>query len=96
MCPWCTIDDERAARRQRQAWSNPPSAPQRTVPLRATTKPTGPQHTVSPQPEPDKIFGLSHRAYLTTLAVIVTVVVALASFIVWALLSGASTFGISG
>ena len=56
---------------------------------------TGSQYVVSPKTEPDKIFGISHRAYLTTLAVVVTVVVAVASFIVLALLSGASTFGSS-
>jgi hypothetical protein len=41
----------------------------------------------------DTILGLSPRTYLTALAAIVIVVVALASFIVWALLSGTSSFG---
>lgn len=92
ICPWCAIDDERAARRRRQASAQPPSAP---IPAPARTGPstTGRQPTVPLKPQQDTIFGLSTRAYLTTLAVIVVVVVALASFIVWALLSGTSTFG---
>ncbi|UUO01135.1 hypothetical protein M4D79_21140 [Mycolicibacterium novocastrense] len=99
VCPWCAIDDERAARRQRQAWSRPAGAPQRNS-LSASTapplsRPQAGRQTPKAQQQ-DTIFGLSARTYLTTLAVIVVVVVALASFIVWALLSGTSTFGSLG
>jgi DNA-binding helix-hairpin-helix protein with protein kinase domain len=97
-CPWCRIDDERMARKQRQAWARSATGPQavtRALPTPSTPQ-TGDQPAVPPKPAPYTVFGLSPRAYLTTLAVIVTVVVALASFIVWALLSGASTFGSLG
>lgn len=100
VCPWCTIEDQRAARRQRQNSGPNPSAPQRIIPPNSAT---GPLHThtarrpaTAPKPEPDTIFGLSHRTYLTALAVFVVVVVALAAFIVWALLSGTATFGSLG
>lgn len=100
VCPWCAVDDERAARRRRQASGQPASAPQRIIPLASSTGPvpSGRQPTTSPKPKPqqDTVFGLSTRTYLITLAVVVVVVVALASFIVWALLSGASTFGSLG
>ncbi|MBN3458850.1 hypothetical protein JNN96_32965 [Mycobacterium sp. DSM 3803] len=96
-CPWCAIDEERAARRQRQTWGRPRSGP---IPLTSATAPTrkraATQPSVAPKRQPDTVFGLSTRAYLTALAVIVIVVVALASFIVWALLSGTSTFGSLG
>ncbi|GAA2534236.1 hypothetical protein [Mycolicibacterium diernhoferi] len=97
VCPWCTIDDERAARRQRQAWSRAGTGPQPiTAPNQVThpaMSPTARHPANPPQPRQDTILGVSHRTYLTALAVIVVVVVALASFIVWALLSGTSTFG---
>lgn len=98
VCPWCTIDSERAARRLRQAWANPASAPQPIMPQASVSSipQTGRQPTRAPETAPDTIFGLSHRTYLTALAVIVVVVVALASFIVWALLSGTSSFGALG
>jgi hypothetical protein len=44
-------------------------------------------------PEQDTFLGLSSRTYLVALAAVVVVVVALAVFIVWALLSGAATLG---
>ena len=96
-CPWCGIDDERAARRQRQAWGQPASAPIPVASVAATSvSRSGRPPSVAPKSQPDTIFGLSTRAYLTTLAIIVIVVVALASFIVWGVLSGTLTFGALG
>lgn len=92
-CPWCTIDDERASRKQRQAWSRPATAQQRRVQPAASASapladPPRRRTDAPPKPQQNTIFGLSTRAYLTTLAVIVVVVVTLASLIVWALLGG--------
>lgn len=99
-CPWCSIDNLRAARRRRQNPIPNTVAPQPVVPLASTTGPmaahTGRQPASPPKPDQDTIFGLSHRTYLTALALVVVVVVALASFIVWALLSGSFTFGSLG
>lgn len=92
-CPWCAIDEERAARKQNRAWSRPATAPQqRIAPVTSTNAPASTptdRRPAAPQkPQPDTIFGLSTRAYLTTLAVIVVVVVTLASLIIWAVLRG--------
>ena len=46
--------------------------------------------------QPYRIFGVSHQVYLIALASIVLIVVALAAFIVWALLTGSTTFGSMG
>lgn len=92
-CPWCTIDDERANRRQQQAWSRstsvPPSATTTSRPLAPAAARTASQPAVPPKSQQDTIFGLSTRAYLTTLAVIVVTVVTAAAIIIWVLLSGA-------
>lgn len=88
ICPWCTIDAERAERRRRSG-----TGPMRTMPK--PRPPSSPSTGRQPgrQSEPETIFGFSHRTYLSVLAVVVTVIVLLATFIVWALLSGASSFG---
>ena len=52
--------------------------------------------TTTPKKEPDRVFGMSTRVYLTVLLSVVLIVVALAAFIIWALLSGATTFGAGG
>jgi DNA-binding helix-hairpin-helix protein with protein kinase domain len=99
-CPWCVIDEERQSRTQRLAVTRPGLAtgPQ-TLPQGtrsgAMVGSRGADHRsprpATPKAQSDKIFGMSTRAYLTTLAVVVTVVVALAAFIVWAVLSGSTT-----
>ena len=108
LCPWCAIDEERAKRRQRQNRSRPPgvtgprpivAGPASTGPLSRRAGSSGPhsgrQPLVSTE-EPGTIFGVSQRVYLVALAAIVLAVVALAVFIVWALLSGSTTFGSMG
>lgn len=92
-CPWCVIDKERAARRRRQVPGHP-TGPSPRVDLPAS-KPGASMTDRRPSitPKPDSIFGLSTRTYLTVLAVFVVVIVALAGFIVWGLLSGTSTLG---
>lgn len=79
-CPWCRIDDERA-NRPRQL----PSGPIPRVPSAASAK--------TDDPEPETFLGLAPRTYLLGLAAVVVVVLALAVFIVWALLSGTATLG---
>lgn len=79
-CPWCAIDDERASR-NRQA---PPR------PAALSTSVTGPPRTPARRPREQ---GLNTRLVLVGLATVVAVVLILATFIVWALLSGVSTFG---
>ncbi|UXA19110.1 hypothetical protein [Mycobacterium sp. SMC-4] len=93
VCPWCTIEDERAARREHQKWSRTASRSQQSI-SRASVPVSSPGDRRPPtasKPPPATIFGLSQRTYLTVLAAVVLVVVLLAVFIVWALLSGAST-----
>ncbi len=81
-CPWCAIDDERLRR-------------QRTV---SGQQHTGPRPMVTPKPIrqtplPDHGFGADPKLVLAGLITVVTIVLALAAFIIWAVLSGASTFG---
>jgi hypothetical protein len=98
VCPWCVIDEERAARRQRQAWARPGTGPQKVLPRQTGPQPiaSGPRTVRQPvarKDEPDKIFGMTSQTYLVVLLAVVLTVVALATFIVWAVLSGATTFG---
>ena len=101
-CPWCTIDDERGMRRQRQA-GGATTAARKVVPRSAT----GPQRGLNPSPVGgvDPLGGqgvgkvnsiLTTRVILISLAVFVIVVVVMTIFIVWALLSGTSSFGGAG
>lgn len=91
-CPWCAIDDERQARRLRSG---------ATGPQRVRTQPRGPVPTTGrvsttgrvPQKQVHNPFGVSTNVLVGAIAGAVLVVVALTIFIVWALLSGASTFG---
>jgi eukaryotic-like serine/threonine-protein kinase len=92
-CPWCGIDDERAARRQQQQWMRPemagPRPIARTGPVRAPSPAApGPRRQVAPR-------GLSGNTKLILggLAAVVVIVIGLTCFVVWAILSGASTFG---
>ncbi|MGE0214218.1 hypothetical protein [Mycolicibacterium sp.] len=92
LCPWCAIDVERAARRtgSRPAARPYPSAPARPAAPALTGPRTAPRPAV-PEPAPDTFFGMRSRTYLVALASVVVVVVALAVFIVWALLSGTAS-----
>lgn len=97
-CPWCAIDEERTVRRQRQSWARPGTGPQNVLPRQTGPQPPamGPgtgRQPVARKEELDKIFGMSSQTYLAVLVAVVLTVVALASFIVWAVLSGATTFG---
>lgn len=91
VCPWCTIDDERAARRQRQAWVRPGgSTGPHSVPLPRppVTSPTSrPVRRTPPTPQRDTMFGMDAKVYLSLLLAVVLIVVALAAFIIWTLLS---------
>jgi DNA-binding helix-hairpin-helix protein with protein kinase domain len=94
-CPWCAIDDAREARRQREAWSPSGStAPQKVLPLNRT----GPvKRPAGARPVQGKIAGVSTRTIVAALIALMVIVVALSTFIIWALLSGASTtFGAPG
>jgi len=97
-CPWCVIDVERASRKQRQDWLRPGDSTGSQSALSSSS--TGPMlaggRTTTPKKEPDRVFGMSTRVYLTVLLSVVLIVVALAAFIIWALLSGATTFGAGG
>ncbi|MEB3052339.1 hypothetical protein KV112_21845 [Mycolicibacter sp. MYC123] len=78
-CPWCAIDAERSARRGRQA---------RALPPRMTVAGGRPPPAL-PQP-------VSNKAQLIVIGIwtAVAVVLILTVFIVWAILSGASSFGL--
>lgn len=94
-CPWCAIDDERQKRKVRQS-----SGPQKVLPRNST----GSQSVVRPDavvPAPllpassgqKASAGINTQAILIGLAVTVVIVATLAIFIVWALLSGTTSFG---
>jgi DNA-binding helix-hairpin-helix protein with protein kinase domain len=96
VCPWCAIDEERATRTQRQAWARSAGT---TGPLVVSPPSGGPRtgsHPAASKNEPDTFLGLSHRVYLAALLSVVLIVVALAVFIVWAVLSRSTTFGSTG
>jgi DNA-binding helix-hairpin-helix protein with protein kinase domain len=91
-CPWCAIDDERAARRRAVGWNTGTGAqkvsPRNTAPL---------SHGGGSAPMP--VADAGRRSWLTTkvlVAFLITalvIVIGLSAFIIWAVLSGASTFG---
>jgi DNA-binding helix-hairpin-helix protein with protein kinase domain len=88
-CPWCTIDDAREVRRQRTGGIPIGStSPQKILPLNRT----GPINSSSAaRPVQGKIAGLSTRTIVAALIALMVIAVALATFIIWALMSGAST-----
>lgn len=97
-CPWCAIDDQRTARKQQQAWRGTGS--QKVLPRNPTgpqqvagSAPTGPARAPSASGGDHAGTGMSTRLILAGLAVVVLIVAVLTIFIVWALLSGASSFG---
>jgi DNA-binding helix-hairpin-helix protein with protein kinase domain len=97
-CPWCTIDDERAARRQSPGAIRGATGPLKVLPRSEITPRlgmTGAGNRPGDRPgAPAK--GPSTRTILTALAIFVAVVVVLTAFIIWAVLSGTSTFGARG
>jgi DNA-binding helix-hairpin-helix protein with protein kinase domain len=90
-CPWCAIEAERQARRLTRAPVRPGSTGPH--PVRTTNSQTGPHRVPVRRPPADTGLGANHKVIIAGLVVVVVIVVGLASFIVWALLSGASTFG---
>lgn len=88
VCPGCAINEERAAR-QRSARSGTSRPQTPAMPNAAAAKPVKKKQATS---------GLSAlsgntKAILVGLAAVVIIVVTLTIFIVWAILSGTSTFG---
>lgn len=97
-CPWCVIDDERRSRRQAQAWAHQGNAGNRPAPLSST----GPQRVAAASPHQHDVpqrntkrsaLEVNPKVVIAGLISVVVIVVILASFIIWAVLSGASTFG---
>ncbi len=90
-CPWCAVEDARSYRQRAASHQSRPAVMSALAPRRAA----GPRPIPSaPKPEaPDYWLGVNPKLVIAGLIVVVTIVVALASFIVWAVLSGASTFG---
>jgi eukaryotic-like serine/threonine-protein kinase len=89
-CPWCTIDDEREMRKRQQAGSSAPTAA-REVLQRNSIEPVltaGSPAVQKAEPIP------TTRVILVSLAGFVLIVAVLTTFIVWALLSGTSSFGV--
>ena len=89
-CPWCAIDVERASR-QGNSWARPPARDRAVSASRST--PAAPSIRSEEPPNGDKFLGMNSRTYLVALVAVVVIVVSLAIFIVWAVLSGASTLG---
>jgi DNA-binding helix-hairpin-helix protein with protein kinase domain len=91
-CPWCAIDDERELRKQ------PRSRPGASGP-----RPGPPVSRPTPAPQPSRANWTSTWSHLPQntklilagLAGFVVIVIILTTFIVWAILSGTSTFGLS-
>jgi eukaryotic-like serine/threonine-protein kinase len=103
-CPWCAIDDERQSRRLRTGTTGPHRLPaattgRQTVPgvARAATPargfPSPSARGTPPKKAQDNPFGVSTRVLLAAILTVVLTVVALSAFIIWALLTGATTFG---
>jgi DNA-binding helix-hairpin-helix protein with protein kinase domain len=106
-CPWCAIDDEREARRQRQVWAPGASGPQRlasphrTGPLPANRGQAAPPKKINPAatgpvPRPAPAAPPAPRwqqpkVVLTALAIFVVTVLIVTAIIVWIILSGPPT-----
>ncbi len=96
VCPWCAIEDERQARRLRAGSTGPQRVrPAGTGPVSTRPATTGRMPTTGrvPTRQHDNPFGVSTNVLVGAIAAVVLIVVALTIFIVWALLSGATTFG---
>lgn len=103
-CPWCAIDDEREARRQRQAWapgSQRLAPPNRTGPLPANRSQAAPPKKINPAatgpvPRPAPVAPPTPRwqqpkVVLTALAIFVVTVLIVTAIIVWIILNGPPT-----
>lgn len=88
-CPWCAIDAERQTRQQSRQGPRPAPPPARPAAGKSVAAPAGSglKATWAQLPQSSKLI-------LIGLATVVTVVVVLTCFIVWAILSGTSTFGL--
>ncbi|WP_458317268.1 hypothetical protein [Mycolicibacterium brisbanense] len=87
-CPWCAIDEQRRTRQPGRQSSRTAPLPARPVARKPAVTPTGGlKATWAQLPQSTKLI-------LAGLATVVTIVVVLTSFIVWAILSGTSTFGL--
>ena len=96
-CPWCTIDDERAARQTQQVWARPGNSGARPVDLRNSS--TGPHRVRQPNStarQRNKTYSgldMNPKIVVAGLITVVVIVLILTAFIMWAVLSGASSFG---
>jgi DNA-binding helix-hairpin-helix protein with protein kinase domain len=90
-CPWCGIDDEREVRRSQKEWSRPAMTGARSAAAGGHPGATSPPIPTGAAPATGP--SVSTKLILTGLVAFVVIVVALTSFIVWAILSGASSFG---
>lgn len=90
-CPWCAIDAERATRKLRRPGGGIPGSP--NVLPRSSPQPHAGSASVDARASQPTAAALSSRAIWVGLAVFVVVVVALTSFIVWAILTGQTSFG---
>jgi len=92
-CPWCAIDDEQAKRQQTSRVNGPPT------PRAWAAAVTGPQPAVparAPRTSKEKLYATveaNSGRFIAGIWAAVIVVLVLTAFIVWAILSGASTFG---
>ncbi len=94
-CPWCAIDRERRTRRLTQASARSTgslAAHSQTGPQRVPVEAARREPAASRKPA-DAGLGASPKVIIAGLITVVVIVIGLATFIVWALLSGASTFG---
>jgi hypothetical protein len=99
-CPWCAIEAERATRKLRQAGGAGPAAPNtlsRSAPHGGyrSAPPGTVQDAGTDSGQPGQTI-LSTRVILVGLALFVMIVVALTTYIVWAILSGQTSFGAIG
>lgn len=96
ICPWCAIEDEREIRRQAKV--QPPSATPRILPPSTTSRESLSAPTVAPSAPSWKSawsqLSRSNKIIVAGLAGFSVIIVLLTVFIVWAILSGASTFGL--
>jgi len=98
-CPWCAIDDERMARHQQVGARPGKAGPRSAVTPNSSTGPhpvpgRGRPNSAAKQPKAkDSHLGVNPDLVVAGLLTVVVIVVVLTVFIIWALLSGASTFG---
>jgi DNA-binding helix-hairpin-helix protein with protein kinase domain len=100
LCPWCAVDDERRIRRQQNSPATSGSSAvavnsfggSRPGPLAISRPPVSPPNPGASRNSRTPL-GVSNKAVLMALAAVVVIVVALSAFIIWAVSTGATTFG---